>query len=313
MKKIEVFGLRTIPIIKQGDNLAEITAKAAAHEMGGLQNNDIVVFTSKIVSKAQGRMRKMADVVPGEKALYISKKTGKDPVWLQMIFDQGDEILAIVPLKGIVEKRILGASQDHDVTTELVEHEKALCITMSKDGRLHTCDAGIDGSNHEKGVVSLLPEDPDQTAKDIRYELQKITGKALAVILADTEIIPFGTMDFAVGSSGIDPVSRQFGQKDIFGKPKFGGIDLTAHELCSASALVFGQTGAGIPVAVIRGYEYQINETANVANTLLTGPRGNTSSNGDGIENTIKQTLFATSYTKPFLKRLLLQIASRFV
>jgi coenzyme F420-0:L-glutamate ligase/coenzyme F420-1:gamma-L-glutamate ligase len=306
MKKIEVFGLQTIPKIKQGDNLADEVAKAAEQEIAGLQNKDIIVLTSKIVSKAQGRIRRMADVVPGERALFISKKTGKDPKWLQMIFDEGDEILAIIPLKGVVAKHIFDASEDSAVTTELVEHEQALCVTLGKDGRLHTCDAGIDGSNHEKGIVSLLPEDPDQAAYDIRMELLKLTGKKLAVILADTEMIPFGTMDFAVGSSGIDPVSKQFGQKDIFGKPKFGGIDLTANELCSASALVFGQTGARIPVAVIRGYEYQINETANVVNTMLPG------SAGDGVENAIKQTLIATSYTKPLLKRLLLQLASWF-
>jgi coenzyme F420-0:L-glutamate ligase / coenzyme F420-1:gamma-L-glutamate ligase len=306
MKKLEVFGLQTIPKIRQGDNLAEIVAKCAEQEIGGLKAKDIVVLTSKIVSKAQGRMRRMADVVPDKKALYISKKTGKDAKWLQMIFDQGDEILAIVPLKGVIEKHIFGASEDLAVTTELVEHEQALCVTAGKNGRLHTCDAGIDGSNHEKGVLSLLPEDPDQAAYDIRQDLQRITGKKLAVILADTEMIPFGTMDFAVGSSGIDPVSKQFGQKDIFGKPKFGGIDLVAHELCSASALVFGQTAAGIPVAIIRGYEYEVNETANVANTMLP-------SSGPGVVNAIKQTLIATSYTKPFLKRLLLQIASWFV
>ena len=307
MKKIEILGLQTIPKIRQGDNLADIISKAAEHEVGGLKQKDIIVLTSKIVSKAQGRMRRKADVTPCDRALYISQKTGKDPVWLQMIFDEGDEILAIVPLKGLVEKRLLDASQDAAVTTELVEHEQALCITLGRDGRVHTCDAGIDGSNHEKGVVSLMPEDPDQAAKDIREELQRISGKKLSVILADTELIPFGTMDFAVGSSGIDPVSKLFGQKDIFGKPKFGGIDLTAHELCSASALVFGQTGAGIPVAIIRGCEYEINETANTANTLVTGP------GGDDVAQIIKQTLIATSYTKPLFKRLLLRLASWFV
>ncbi|MGB7582161.1 MAG: coenzyme F420-0:L-glutamate ligase [Sedimentisphaerales bacterium] len=306
MKKIEVFGLGTIPKIRQGDNLAEIIRSCAEQEIGGLQKNDIVVLTSKIVSKAQGRIRRMADVVPGEKALFISKKTGKDAQWLQMIFDEDNEILAIMPLRGVIKKHIFGSSENAAVTNELVEHEQALCITMGKDSRLHTCDAGIDGSNHEKGVVSLLPEDPDQAAKDIREELQKLTGKKLAVILADTEMIPFGTMDFAVGSSGINPVSKLFGHKDIFDKPKFGGMDLIGHELCSASALVFGQTGEGIPVAVIRGYEFQINESANVANTILTGF-------GPGSSDAIRQTLIATSYTKPFLKRLLMRLASWFV
>ena len=306
MKKIEVFGLQTIPKIKQGDNLAEIVYACAEQELAGLQKNDIVILTSKIVSKAQGRTKRIADVIPGEKALYISNKTGKDAQWLQMIFDEGDDILAIMPLKGVIEKHIFGASENAAVTTELVEHEQALCITMGKDGRLHTCDAGIDGSNHEKGVVSLLPEDPDQAARDIREQLQKLTGKKLAVILADTEMIPFGTMDFAIGSSGIDPVSKQFGQKDIFDKPKFGGIDLIGHELCSASALIFGQTGAGIPVAIIRGYEYKINESANVGDTMLHGF-------SQGANLAIKQTLIATSWTKPFFKRLLVRLAARFV
>ena len=147
-----------------------------SQEVGGLKEKDIVVLTSKIVSKAQGRMRKMDEVVPGKRALYISKKTGKDAQWLQMIWDENNEILAIVPLKGVVEHHILSSSQDTAVSNDLVEHEQALCVTLGKDGRLHTCDAGIDGSNHEKGVVSMLPADPD-SAKQIREDLQKLTGK----------------------------------------------------------------------------------------------------------------------------------------
>jgi len=129
----------------------------------------------------------------------------------------------------------------------------------------------------------------------------------VAVILADTEMIPFGTMDFALGSSGIEPVSKMFGSKDLFGKPKFGGIDLTAHELTAASALVFGQTKAGIPVAIIRGCEYEINETENISNTLVP-QAGNTD-----IAKAIKAAIRATSYAKGLKQRLLLRIASWFV
>jgi coenzyme F420-0:L-glutamate ligase/coenzyme F420-1:gamma-L-glutamate ligase len=111
MKKIEVLGLQTIPKINQGDNLAEIVFRCAEKEMGRLKERDIVVFTSKIVSKAQGRIRRVDDVVPNEKALYISKKTGKDAKWLQMIFEEGHNILAVMPLKGIVAKYIFRASR----------------------------------------------------------------------------------------------------------------------------------------------------------------------------------------------------------
>jgi F420-0:gamma-glutamyl ligase len=77
--------------------------------------------------------------------------------------------------------------------------------------------------------------------------------------------------------------------------------------LTSASALLFGQTGAGIPLAVIRGYEYEISETENISNTLLP------SAGGNGVVEAIKATMRATSYTKSSLRRLLLQIASWFV
>lgn len=307
MKKIEVLGLQTIPEIKRGDNLAEIIIKSCDGEIGGLKDKDIIVLTSKIVSKALGRMRRMSEVVPGKKALAISAKTGKDAKWLQMIFDEGHEIIAIIPLKGIIERHIFEASEDNECSRELVEHEQAICVTRGKDGRIHTCDAGIDGSNHPPDIVSLLPEDPDRAAKEIREQLQKLSGKKVAVILADTEIVPFGTMDFAVGSSGIPPVSKEFGRKDLFGKPKFGGIDLVAHELTSASALCFGQAGAGIPAALIRGLEYEFNEDENILNTIV-------ATGGDEqVAKAIKAIIRSTAYTQGFKKRLLLKAASWFV
>jgi len=307
MKKIEVMGLQSIPEIKEGDNLAQIIVKCAEGEIGGLEEKDIIVLTSKIVSKASGRVRKLEDVTPGKKALAISKRTGKDSKWLQMIFDEGHDILAILPLRGIVEQHIMGASEDNECGRELVEHEQAICITRGKDGRIHTCDAGIDGSNHPAGVVSLLPKDPDGEAKKIRGQIQKLAGKKAAVILADTEMIPFGTMDFAMGSSGIEPRSKMFGKLDLFERPKFGGIDLVGYELTAASALVFGQTGAGIPVAIIRGYEYEINETANVSNTLW--PEGS----GAGIIKAAKATMRATAYARRPKEGVLLRMASWFV
>ena len=307
MKKIEILGLQTVPEIKAGDNLAEIIVKCVNDEMGGLEEKDIIVLTSKIVSKALGRVRKLEDVTPGKKALKLSRRTGKDAKWLQMIFDEGHEILGIMPIKGVVEQHIINASKDGECSRGLCEHEQAVCITRGKDGRIHTCDAGIDGSNHPAGVVGLLPKDPDAEARTIREQIQKLSGRQVAVILADTEMLPFGTMDFAVGSSGIEPISRMFGKPDLFDKPKFGGIDLTAYELTSASGLVFDQTAGGIPVAVIRGCDYEINETENISNTLWL------KSNGAGIVKAIKATMRAAAYTRGLKERLLLKIASWFV
>jgi coenzyme F420-0:L-glutamate ligase/coenzyme F420-1:gamma-L-glutamate ligase len=307
MKKIEILGLQAVPEIKAGDNLAQIICDCAKNENVGINEKDIFVLTSKIVSKALGLTRKKADVKVSKKAAKISKRTGKDPIWVQMILDAGHKIIAVIPLEGAITKYIVNGSTDAESSQRLCDNEKCIFITKSKTGSIHTCDAGIDGSNHPAGVVSLLPERPDDEARKIREQIQKLSGKQVAVILADTEMIPFGTMDFAVGSSGIEPVSKMFGDKDLFGKPKFGGIDLTVHELTAASTLVFGQTAGGIAAAVIRGCEYQISETANIANSLASKP-GSTD-----VTNIIKVTLRATAHAKNLKSRLLLRIASWFV
>ena len=307
MKKMEVFGLQTIPQIKQEDNLAEIIIKCSDDEIGGLKDKDIIVLTSKIVSKALGRMRKLSEVVPGKKALAISRQTGKDAKRLQLIFGQGHQILAIMPLKGVFKQHIMNASEDKDTGETLCQYHQAVCITKGPDGRIYSFDSGIDGSNHPEDVVSLLPEDPDAEARKIREQIQKLTGKQVAVILADTEMIPFGTMDFAVGSSGIEPRQKMCGKVDSFGTPKLGGMDLTAHELSAASALLFGQVDEGIPVVVIRGFEYEISETENISNTILSQAK-----NTD-VAKAIKATMQATAYAQGFKRRLLLKIASWFI
>ena len=114
-------------------------------------------------------------------------------------------------------------------------------------------------------------------------------------------------MDFAIGSSGIEPIVKMFGRKDLFGKPKFGGIDLVAYELTAASALLFGQVNAGIPVAVVRGYEYEISETENISNTLLL------QADNTDVAGVIKATMRATAYVQGMKNRPLLQIASWFM
>jgi len=307
MKKIEVLGLDGIGQIKRSDDLPQIIFDCAERQIEGMQDKDIVVLTSKIVSKAAGQVRKLGDVKPCRKALKISEKTGKDAKWLQMIFEQGQKILAIIPLKGVLKQHIANASEDKDCMKEVCENEKAVCITVGKSGPIHTCDAGIDGSNHPAGEVGLLPDDPDQAARQIRLQLQRLSGKEVAVILADTEMIPFGTVDMPVGSSGIQPRAKMFARPDLFGKLKFGGMDLIAHGLTAASALIFGQTDAGMPVVIIRGYDYQASETENISNTIW--KRSDTAE----LRSTIKQIMRATAYTKNLKEKLLLKIASWFI
>ncbi len=308
MKKIEIFGLQTIPEIKAGDSLAKIICDCARSENVGINEKDVFVLTSKIVSKALGLIRNKADVKVSKKALKISKKTKKDPIWVQMILDAGHKIIAVVPLGGAITKYVVSGSADAESSQRLCDAEKCLFITRSKTGSIHTCDAGIDGSNHPVGVVSLFPEDPDAEAAKIRAEIRELTDKNIAVILADTEIIPYGTIDTAVGSSGINPCSIMFGEKDKFGKPKFGGLDLVGYEMTAASALLFGQTDSGIPVTIIRGYDYQFDEEKNVSNTL------HFAGDEKDISQIVREMMKLTSYAiEGFGKKLLLRIGSWFI
>ncbi|MBN1391518.1 MAG: coenzyme F420-0:L-glutamate ligase [Sedimentisphaerales bacterium] len=308
MKKVEILGLQTIPEIKAGDNLAKIICDCAKNENVDINEKDILVLTSKIVSKAMGLIRNKSDVKVSKKALRISQKTKKDPIWVQMILDAGHKIIAVIPLGGAITKYVVNGSADAEGSRALCDSEKCLFVTRSKTGSIHTCDAGIDGSNHPVGVVSLFPEDPDGEAAKIRAEIRKITGKNVACLLADTEVIPYGTIDTVVGSSGINPCSIMFGQKDKFGKPKFGGVDLVGLEMTAASALLFGQTDSGIPVTIIRGYGYQFDEKRNVANTLRFAEHDK------DISDIARGVMRSTSYAiDGFGRRLFLRIASWFV
>lgn len=308
MKKIEILGLETIPEIQAGDNLAQIICDCAQNENIAINDKDIIILTSKVVSKALGATRKISDVKISENALKISKKTGKDPLWIQMVLDTGHEIIAVMPMDGALKEYVQNGTEDPELSKKLCENKKCVFMTINPCGQLHTCDAGIDSSNHPPDEVGLIPDDPDDKALKIREAIQKITGKKIALILADTEMTFYGTVDTALGTSGIDPLLKLFGEKDKFGKPKFGGFDLIAQEIASASALLFGQISNDIPVAIIRGYDYDIDETKNISNTLRF----------EGGENDvlqiIRETMRLTSYvTEGFRKKLLLRVGSWFI
>lgn len=268
MKKVEILGLGTVPEINAGDRLGEIIAACAMSEAGGIRDKDIIVITSKVVSKAENRVIPFSEIKPGPEALSISGKTGKDATKVQLLLDDKQEIIAVIPLPGIAEKFILRSSKRPDVARQLIEKESCIMVTRDKEGRVHTYDGGIDSSNHPEGLASLPPLDPDRSAREIREEIKRLTGKEVAVIIADTEIVPFGSLDLATGCSGIEPMSKRFGEPDMTGRPKFGGMDIIAFELTAASALVFGQTDEGIPVAIIRGLDYSPNDSENILNSL---------------------------------------------
>jgi len=259
--KVELYGLR-LPEVRPRDNLAKMVADAASKEAGGIKDGDVLVITSKVVSKAYGFLIRLDDVKPSKRALRIAGKTGGDPCFIQAVLDNSDEVLFILPFAKLVEKdviRIERMSRNIAGAYEAIKRIPYILI-VRRGGQIYS-DAGLDFSNHPEGVVSVPPENMDEYAREIRRRILELTGRKVAVIITDTEMwISFGSLDFARGSSGIEVIHKGFGNLDLYGKPKFGGVDCIAHEIACASALLTGQTDEGIPAVIVRGYKYVESE-----------------------------------------------------
>lgn len=259
--KVEMIGL-SLPEIKPGDDLAKIIVEAALRDAGGIAEGDVIVVTSKIVSKAYGFLVNVDKVKPSKRALEVAKKSGMDPKMVQAILDNSDEILFAIPFQRLVEKGVIKIEHVAcDIKRAYEAISKVPCLLVVRRGDQIYSDAGLDFSNHPEGVASIPPPNPDKYARSIRKKIRELAGKDVSVIISDTELAPFiGSLDLARGSSGIEVVSKKFGATDRYGKPKFGGVDHIANELACASALLIGQTSEGIPAVIIRGLKYNRSE-----------------------------------------------------
>lgn len=238
MTKVEVYAVTNLPIIKEGDNLAQLICEAAKKQGISVLNGDVIVVTHVVVSRAEGAVVDLETVTPSDFAITVAESTGKDPRFVEVVLGNS---------KGIVRM------QDGKLITE------------TKQGII-CANSGVDQSNVPgKTFVALLPEDADCSAQIIRQGIQKITSKDVAVIVSDTHGRPLrrGEINIAIGSSGLEPLRDRRGETDLFGYKIRVKQTAIADELASAAELVMGQTNEAVPVALIRGYCYPKSETAN--------------------------------------------------
>jgi coenzyme F420-0:L-glutamate ligase/coenzyme F420-1:gamma-L-glutamate ligase len=240
---VQVFAVENLPLIKKGDNLGKLIVEAAKKQGNPIQQNDVVVVTHVVVSKAEGNIINLDEVKPSEKAREIAQKTNKDPALVEVILQQTKDIVRV---------------GQNSIITETVSG--IICA-----------NAGVDRSNvsGDRNVVPL-PENPNASAQNIRQEIKRLTGVDVAVIVSDTHGRPFrlGEINVAVGVAGFKPIRDRRGEKDLFGYVLRIKQTAIADELSSAAELVIGQANEGIPAAIIRGYSYQTDE--NAASTSLT-------------------------------------------
>lgn len=214
--------------IGPGDDIAGLIIKSISEKNESLKENDVVVITHKIISKAEGKIIDLSKIVPSEESNKISSATGKDPSLIELIISQSNEIIKI---------------------------ERDIIITETKHGFV-CANAGIDASNvgNLSNHVVLLPDNPDESARKIRNDIKSRTNMNVSVIISDTFGRPFrkGQVNIAIGIAGIDPIKSYIGKTDMYGNTLRVTEIAIADEIASAAELVMGKSSR-IPVAIVRG------------------------------------------------------------
>ncbi len=192
-----------------------------------MDSRDILVLSQKIVSKAEGAIIDLNSCKPYRKASELARVCGKDARMVELILRESKKVLRLGP---------------------------DLIITEHKNGWI-CANAGIDYSNAPGSHVTLLPEDPDRTAREIRHRVKKMISKEIAVIITDSHGRPFrrGVVGVAIGSSGIDALIDKRGGKDLYRYLLRSTEIALADEIASAACLIMGESNEGLPAVIIRG------------------------------------------------------------
>lgn len=240
---VRILGLKGFPLVKPGDDIAELMLRTARSHQIRIVDGDVLIIGHKVISKSEGRIAKLSAVKPSSRATKIARRCLKDARLVQLILNESRRVIKVKPGILLVESR-------HGI----------VCL-----------NAGIDKSNVEgPDTYCLLPKNPKLSAAHIAKRILQRTGKRVQVIVADTYSRPFrvGQSEFAIGASGLDPFVDYRGTKDLFGNVlRFKRVSI-ADELACAGELVMGQGAEGVPVAIIKGVNRIGTSNRNVGSRL---------------------------------------------
>jgi coenzyme F420-0:L-glutamate ligase/coenzyme F420-1:gamma-L-glutamate ligase len=241
---VKILGLNGFPLVKPGDDIAELVLTTARSLHILIADGDVLIIGHKIISKSEGRIARLSGVEPSRRAVRIARRCLKDPRLVQLILSESRRIIKIKPGILLVETK-------HGI----------VCL-----------NAGIDKSNVEgSDTFCLLPKNAKVSAARIAKRILERTGKRVEVIVTDTYSRPFrsGQIEFAIGTSRLDPFVDYRGTKDLFGNVlRFKRVSI-ADELACAGELVMGQGAEGVPVAIIKGANRTRTSNHNVSSRLL--------------------------------------------
>ena len=226
-REVRVLGLEGIPELREGDDLAALVAESAT-AAGGLLAGDIVVVAQKAVSKVEGRVVRLEEIEPSERAHELAGTDG-DPALIEAVLRE---------------------------SVRIVRSRPPLLIAETRHGFV-CASAGVDASNAPSpGTLVLLPLDPDASARRLRKRLRDLAGVDVGVVVSDSFGRPWrqGTTDVALGVAGIAALRDLRGRRDSSGYELKTTQIAVADEIAAAAELVLGKTD-GVPAAIVRGVE----------------------------------------------------------
>ena len=235
---LEVVALEGIPEIRPRDDISSLIVGALEVTSGAppLRDDDVLVVTQKVVSKAEGALVDLTTIQPRPEAVEFAERWDRDPRQVELVLREAKRVVRMA---------------------------NGLVITETRHGFV-CANGGIDASNVGSGsgsMVTLLPVDPDASAARIRAAVRAATGIDVPVVISDSFGRPwrFGIVDVAIGVSGLLPLDDLRGIPDRDGRVMKSTVRAVADELASAAELTLGKR-AGRPVALVRGAAFTRGE-----------------------------------------------------
>jgi coenzyme F420-0:L-glutamate ligase/coenzyme F420-1:gamma-L-glutamate ligase len=232
-----------VPEIADGDPLGALVAEQA----GDLVDGDVVVISQKVVSKAEGRTRRLSSVIPSAEASKLARILGKEPNLVQLILEE---------------------------SAEVIRAERGVLIVETNHG-LVCANAGIDSSNVAGDAsVLLLPEDPDGSARRLRAQIGEASAARIGVVIADSfgRAWRIGQAEVAIGCAGLVPIDDWRGRVDTHGRELMATQIAIADEAASAADLVRDKAAA-VPAVVLGGLGRWVTEEDGPGAAAIRRPR----------------------------------------
>jgi len=216
--------------VNPGDDLPRLVVRSLRESGVKLKDGDVLVIAQSVVSKAEGRILNLSKVKPSPRAREIARKTGKDEREVEVILRESKELVRVAHV----------------------------IISRTKHGFV-CANAGVDKSNAPLGHVTLLPEDPDRSARQLRRYVKRALGVSVAVLIVDTQGRPFrrGCLGFTIGVAGMKPLMDLRGREDLYGRKLRATLVSPADAIAAAAVLEMGEAGEGTPLVVVREAKYE--------------------------------------------------------